>query len=101
MPKSIADQLMERRATLITQAQEVALKGVTEGRDLTVEEQTSYDQMISEGEGLLKRAKDFHEGDQRAHDLENSFRNVTGRDADDRGATEMGAFSKWAREARV
>ena len=31
MAKSIADQLMERRATLINDAQEIAQKGVTEG----------------------------------------------------------------------
>ena len=43
---SIADQLMERRASLITQAQEIAQRGVTDGRDLTVEEQSGFDKMI-------------------------------------------------------
>lgn len=101
MATSIADQLMERRATLITKAQEVAQKGVAEGRDLTVEEQTSFDQMIGEAGTLLERAKSLHEGDQRAHDLENSFRKVTGREVEERGGHKEGVFGKWAREARV
>lgn len=101
MAKSIADQLMERRATLITKAQEVAQKGVADGRDLTVEEQTSFDQMIGEAGTLLERAKSLHEGDQRAHDLETSFRSVTGHEPDDRGGHQEGAFGNWAREARV
>jgi HK97 family phage major capsid protein len=100
MATSIADQLMERRATLIKQAQEVAQKGVTEGRKLTVEEEASCDQMLAEAGELLVRAKSFHEGEQRAHDLENSYRSVTGKDPEDRGPVE-GAFGKWAREARV
>jgi hypothetical protein len=77
---SIADQLMERRATLITKAQETAQRGVTEGRDLTVEEQTAFDQMIAEAGKLHERAKAIHDGEERAHDLENSFRKVTGRE---------------------
>lgn len=102
MATSIADQLMERRATLITKAQEVAQKGVAEGRDLTVEEQTSFDQMIGEAGTLLERAKSLHEGDQRAHDLEASFRSVTGREPDKGGGEyREGAFGKWARECRV
>ena len=101
MTQSIADQLMQRRATLITQAQEVAQRGVSEGRDLSVEEQTSFDQMIAEAGKLHERAKAIHEGEQRAHDLENSFRNVTGREPEDRGDVGESAFGKWMREARV
>lgn len=97
---SIADQLMERRAALITKAQELAQKGVAEGRDLSVEEQTSFDQMIGEAGKLHERAKALHEGEQRAHDLENSFRGVTGREAKKVESGE-GAFGAWARSARV
>lgn len=67
---SIADQLMERRAALINEAQEVAQRGVTDGRDLTVEEQARFDQMIAEAEGLLTRAQAIHEGEERAHEME-------------------------------
>jgi HK97 family phage major capsid protein len=99
--KSIADQLMERRAALITQAQEVAQKGVAEGRNLSVEEQTSFDQMIGEANQLHERAKALHEGEQRAHDLETSFRKVTGHDPEERTERTEGSFGQWAREARV
>ena len=100
--KSIADQLMERRASLITKAQEIAQQGVAEGRDLSVEEQTAFDQMIGEAGKLHERAKALHEGEERAHDLETSFRNVTGREpSDERGGRQDTPFGKWAREARV
>jgi HK97 family phage major capsid protein len=101
MAKSIADQLMERRAALIHQAQEVAQRGVTEGRELTVEEQTAFDQSISEAGTLHERAKALHEGEQRAHDLETSYRSVTGREPQrdsDEGSSE---FDTWLRSARV
>jgi len=101
MAKSISDQLMERRATLITQAQDVAQRGVSEDRDLTVEEQTSFDQMIAEAGKLHERAKAIHEGEERAGDLEKSFRKVTGRDPEEPGAHQEGRFGTWAREARV
>lgn len=101
MAKSIADQLMERRAALINQAQEIAQRGVTEGRELTVEEQTAFDQSIAEAGTLHERAKALHEGEQRAHDLENSYRSVTGREPErgsDDGSSE---FDTWLRSARV
>lgn len=102
MAQSIADQLMERRSTLITKAQEVAQKGVTEGRDLTVEEQASFDQMIAEAGALHERAKAIHEGEQRAHDLEKSFRGATGHGTRDSGGQPHASeFEQWARNARV
>jgi HK97 family phage major capsid protein len=100
MAKSIADQLLERRAALLKQAQDVAQKGVAEGRDLTVEEQTSFDQMIAEAGKLSERAAAINEGEQRARELEDSFKNVTGADKRS-GPSEDGVFGKWAREARI
>jgi len=101
MSKSIADTLMERRAALINQAQEVATNGVTEGRDLTVEEQSKFDGMIAEAQALGKRAAEIAEGETRSRELEESFRNVTGKDPEQRGGQVDGAFGKWMREARV
>jgi HK97 family phage major capsid protein len=101
MAKSVADQMMERRGALIVQAQEIAQKGVTEDRKLTVEEQTSFDQMIAEAGEILVRAKAMHEGEQNAQALEQSFRKVTGRDLGDEGRAGEGEFGKWAREARI
>ena len=100
MTKSISDELMERRSTIIAEAQEIARKGVSEGRDLTVEEQTGFDQRIAEADSLAKRASDIAEGEQRARDLEESFRKATGRGEGDERRNEEGDFAKWAREAR-
>src|SRR6266540_3806828 len=98
---SIADTLMERRATLITKAQEMAQKGVTEDRDLTVEEQAAFDGMIAEAGQLQQRAKAIKEGEDRGRELEESFRSVTGREMQKRDDKDNGAFAKWAREARI
>lgn len=99
MAKSLADELMERRAALISQAQEIAQRGVTEDRDLSVDEQTGFDQRIAEAGKLHERAKAIHEGEQKAHELEESFRSATGRE---RGGQEQGTsgLSEWARSAR-
>jgi HK97 family phage major capsid protein len=101
MAKSIADQLMERRAALITKAQETAQKGVTEGRDLTVEEQTAFDEMIAEANALHERAKAIKDGEDRAHDLENSFKDTTGRSTRESGQPKPSEFETWARNARI
>ena len=98
---SIADQLMERRASLITKAQETAQKGVTEGRDLSPEEQTSFDQMIAEAGKLYERAKSIKEGEDRANDLEESFRGATGRGTKDQHADKPSEFDTWLRSARI
>ncbi len=99
--QSIADQLMERRAALIVKAQEIAQQGVTEARDLTVEEQTSFDKMIAEACTILERAKSLHEGEKNANALETSFRKATGRELRDEPGPRESEFGKWAREARI
>lgn len=99
MAKSLADELMERRAALIAQAQEIAQRGVTEDRDLTVDEQTGFDQRIAEAGKLHERAKAIHEGEQKAHELEESFRSVTGNEPNNGGPAESG-LGAWARSAR-
>lgn len=93
---SVADQLMERRAALINQAQELATKGVTEGRDLTVEEQTAFDQMIAEAGAIHQRAKAIHEGEERGREIADSFRSPA-----EQRDNEESTFGKWAREARL
>ena len=98
---SIADTLMERRAALINKAQEMAQKGVTEDRDLSVEEQTSFDGMIAEAGKIHERAKAIKEGEDRGRELEQSFRSVTGRELDKGEQRADSSFAKWAREARV
>jgi HK97 family phage major capsid protein len=97
----IANTLMERRASLINQAQEIAQRGVSEGRDLTVEEQSGFDQMIAEAEVLATRAKAIKDGEDRGHELENSFRKVTGKEAGEQRGNRDGSLDKWFREARI
>lgn len=100
MAKSLADELMERRAAIIKQAQEIAQRGVTEDRDLTVEEQTSFDQRIAEAGKLHERATAIHEGEQKARELEESFRSVTGEEPDNKGGRTESGLGAWARSAR-
>jgi HK97 family phage major capsid protein len=99
--KSLADELMERRAALIRKAQDTAQAGVVEDRDLTVEEQAAFDQATAEADKLYTRAKAIHEGEQRAHELEQSFRKVTGHELGGRDQADDGsALAVWARSAR-
>ncbi|WP_418063957.1 phage major capsid protein [Pimelobacter simplex] len=91
---------MERRAALITKAQETAQKGVTEGRDLTVEEQTAFDAQIAEATALEARVRAILDGENRARDLEDSFRKG-GAGAGDDAEKRDGALGRWARESRA
>lgn len=102
MAKSLANELMERRAALIKQAQEIAQTGVAEDRDLSIDEQTSFDQKIAEANKLHERATAIHNGEKAANELEESFRSVTGREPDGPGAGHEGDsdFVSWARSAR-
>jgi len=100
MAKSLANELMERRAKLIKDAQEVAQRGVAEDRDLTIEEQTSFDQMIAEANKLHERATAIHNGEKAANELEESFRSVTGREPNNPSSGQDSDFVSWARSAR-
>lgn len=96
----ITDALQERRQKLILETQDIARKGVTEGRDLSVEEQTGFDQRIAEVDALDTRIKALSDGELRAKDLEESFRKVTGKELDQRAGEGEGAFGKFLRETR-
>lgn len=98
---TIADSLMERRAALAKEAQELAQKGVSEGRSLTVEESTKFDGMMAEVDKLAERANAILEGENRAKELENSFRKETGRDLGENRGGDEGKFGKWVRESRA
>lgn len=100
MAKSLANELMERRAVLIKQAQEIAQTGVAEDRDLTIEEQTSFDQRIAEANKLHERATAIYNGEKAANELEESFRSVTGREPHPVGGQSDDGFTEWARSAR-
>lgn len=89
MSKSLATELTERRTALIKQATEIAKKGVAEGRDLSDSEQTEFDSHIAEAEALQDRAKAIRDGEQRSHELEDSFRSVTGASPRRHGQSHM------------
>jgi HK97 family phage major capsid protein len=97
---SIADQMMERRAKLLKDAEDIATKGVVEGREMSGEEESSFNKLVAEAEKLHTRANDLHEGEKQSRALEESFRSVTGREPG-RDEARGSDFGKWAREARV
>ncbi len=96
---SIADQVMERRAALITKAEEIATRGVAEGRDLTHEEQTAFDQLFAEAGKLQERANAIAEGERNTKELAESFRSATGKEKRETGGPSE--FEQWMRNARV
>lgn len=100
MANSIADELMERRAALIKQIQDIAQRGVTEDRDLSGEEQSQFDTMYAESEKLAERAKAIAEGERKAQEIEASFRRDTGGNKREVQRQESG-LAEWARSARV
>lgn len=95
---SVADQLMERRAALVKEAQSLASKAVEEGRDMSAEEDGKFTSMMAEVDKLQERAESILEGETRAKELEESFRKVTGREPEERGLETESDFAKWARD---
>lgn len=95
---STLDALTQRRAGLIKESTDLAQKGVTEGRNLTADEAVKFDAMVAEIEALDNRSRAILEGEQRARDIEESFK-PSGKREDERDH-KQGAFGQWAREAR-
>lgn len=93
---TLVETLQQKRSALIAQATEIAQTSVAEGRNLTVEEQTSFDQMITDAEGIGSRAADLIAAEQRSKDIEASFiPSVQHRDI------ESSALGEWARSAKM
>lgn len=78
MPNGIPERLREKRAAAIAEAEAIARRGVAEGRNLTVDEQSKFDELIAEADQLAERAKSIAEAERRAAELEESFRKETG-----------------------
>lgn len=97
---SIANQLMERRAALLKEAEDLATRGVVEGREMTHEEQTGYDQRMAEAAKLAERAGEWAEGEKRGNELNESFRSTTGHDLRSERRPSSG-LGEWARNARI
>lgn len=98
---SAADKFMERRAALAKQMQDLAGKAIDENRNLSAEEQQTFERMNAEVDELAKRAEAILEGERNAKDLEESYRNIHGDAPDEQRATGGGEFAKWVRESRA
>ncbi|HWK19816.1 MAG TPA: phage major capsid protein [Microbacteriaceae bacterium] len=92
---TLVEQLREQRSALIQKATDIAQASVAEGRNLTVEEQASFDQIIADAEGLGQRAADLIAAEQRSADIEASFIPSAQRTAPD--GSPLG---DWARSAQ-
>jgi HK97 family phage major capsid protein len=96
---SLYESVKARYDACIAQATELAQKGVNEARNLSVEEKNTFDGLMTEAEGLAERMKSIAEGEQRARDIEESFRgSESGREQRQAPASD---FGKWARESRA
>src|SRR5690606_26652127 len=93
---TIVDSLKTQRDSLAQQVTDLAQKSVAESRNLTPDEQTKFDQIIVDIEAIDARMKSMQEQEQRAADIEASFRKNT-----DPVVRPESAFGEWARSARV
>lgn len=93
---ALVETLQEKRSELIKQATELAEKSVSEGRNLTVEEQASFDQIIADAELMGSRAADLIAAEQRTKDIEASF-----IPSEQRVAPEGSPLGDWARSAKM
>lgn len=93
---TLVEQLTDKRSELINKAHAIALAGVTEGRNLTVEEQTSFDQMLTDAEDFGKRASDLIAAEQRSADIAAAF-----VPSEFRAAPDGSALGDWARKAQI
>ena len=70
---ALLTQLRSNRSSLINQAQEIAQRAVAESRDLTSDEQASFDQFIASAEDLGRRADDLAVGEQRTAEMDAAY----------------------------
>jgi HK97 family phage major capsid protein len=93
---NILDSLKTQRDTLASQVTDLAERSVAENRNLTADEQTKFDQIMVDIDAIDKRRATMQEQEQRAADLDASFRG--NREPAQRPDS---AFGEWARSARV
>jgi len=94
---SILDSLAQRREGLVVQTTKIAQKTVAEGRALTVEENTEFDSMFAEIEAIDARMTAISAGEQRAREIENSFR----PSGQEQQQSERSGLGEWARSANI
>ena len=94
---SVLDSITQRRDTLVVQSTQLAQTAVAEGRSLSADEASKFDQMIAEVEALDSRRTAIAEGEKRAREIEQSFR-PSGSPATE---TAERGLAQWARESRA
>src|SRR5689334_19429085 len=92
----LTDQLAERRNGLVEQMTQIATSANADGRSIDGETLAKFDTIQAEVDGIDQRLKALYEGEQRARDIETSFRPTN----EQRNEPEVGAFGKWARDSR-
>jgi HK97 family phage major capsid protein len=93
----LIDELAQRRTGLVEQMTQIATSANAEGRSIDGETLAKFDTIQAEVDGIDSRMKSLIEGEQRARDLEASFRPAADMREQSQGE---GAFGKWARDAR-
>jgi HK97 family phage major capsid protein len=94
---SLLDTLTENREALVVKTTKLAQEAAKEQRQLTADEAVSFDAMIAEVEAIDTRRAAIAQGEQRARDIEESFR-PNGREPENKNERGLG---QWAREARA
>lgn len=79
MSVALAQKLMEKRATVHEQGKAIIDRAEAEGRALTAEEETAFNKVTAEMDGLRSQADKLIEFDQERRDIEASLGNVPGR----------------------
>jgi len=92
----LIDQLAERRNGLVEQMTQIATSANAEGRSIDGETLAKFDTIQAEVDGIDQRMKSMIEGEQRARDIDASFRPTSQQ----RNELEVGTFGTWARDSR-
>lgn len=93
----LIDQLAERRNGLVEQMTKVATDANAEGRSIDGETLAKFDAFQAEVDAIDIRIKSLAEGEQRARDIEASYRPTNDQRREE---PDTGAFGKWARDSR-
>lgn len=94
----LSDTLRQNRDGLVAQMTALAEDANKENRSLTVDEVAKFDKMSTEIDTIDQRLKGIIEGEQRAADIEQSFRRDNPAEKPE---ARTSGLAEWAREARM
>lgn len=93
---SLLDSLTQAREALVVKTTELAQQAAKESRSLTVDEAMKFDSMLAEVEAIDGRRAAIAEGEQRARDIEQSF-----KPSGEQPKSNERSLGQWARESRA